>query len=70
MMNIKRLSTKQSDFDTQLDRLLAFEATADDKLEATVASILVDVKRRGDAALLELTERFDGAKLTAGYGAE
>lgn len=59
MMNIKRLSTKQSDFDTQLDRLLAFEATADDKLEATVASILVDVKRRGDAALLEYTKRFD-----------
>ncbi len=58
-MNIKRLSTKQSDFDTQLDRLLAFEATADDKLEATVASILVDVKRRGDAALLEYTKRFD-----------
>ncbi len=58
-MNIKRLSTKQADFDTQLNTLLAFEETADEKLEATVASILADVKRRGDAALLEYTLRFD-----------
>ncbi|MDE2118950.1 MAG: histidinol dehydrogenase [Betaproteobacteria bacterium] len=58
-MNIKRLSTQQADFDEQLSRLLAFEATADEKLEATVASILADVKQRGDAALLEYTRRFD-----------
>ncbi len=58
-MNIKRLSTKQVDFDAQLDSLLAFEATADDKLEATVAAILADVRTRGDAALLEYTRRFD-----------
>ena len=58
-MNIKRLSTRQADFDTQLSTLLAFEETADEKLEATVASILADVKRRGDAALLEYTRRFD-----------
>jgi len=58
-MNIKRLSTKQPDFDTQLNLLLAFEETADEKLEATVAAILADVKRRGDEALLEYTRRFD-----------
>ena len=58
-MNIKRLATKQIDFDTQLNTLLAFEETADEKLEATVASILADVKRRGDVALLEYTQRFD-----------
>ena len=58
-MNIKRLSTKQADFDAQLGSLLAFEATADDKLEATVAAILADVRTRGDAALLEYTRRFD-----------
>ncbi|MDP2806372.1 MAG: histidinol dehydrogenase [Gallionellaceae bacterium] len=58
-MKIKRLSTKQSDFDAQLTALLAFEAEADDKLEATVAAILSDVKKRGDAALLEYTQRFD-----------
>ncbi len=58
-MKIKRLSTKQSDFDAQLTALLAFESEADDKLEATVAAILSDVKRRGDVALLEYTQRFD-----------
>ena len=58
-MNIRKLSTQQTDFDAQLSTLLAFEETADEKLEATVASILTDVKRRGDAALLEYTRRFD-----------
>jgi len=58
-MHIKRFSTKQSDFNAQLTRLLAFEETADEKLEATVAGILADVKRRGDAAVLEYTRKFD-----------
>jgi histidinol dehydrogenase len=58
-MKIKRLSTKQPDFDAQLTSLLAFEAEADEKLEATVAAILSDVKKRGDVALLEYTQRFD-----------
>ena len=59
MMNIKRLSTKQKNFDAELNKLLAFEEVADEKLEATVALILSDVKRRGDVAMLEYTQRFD-----------
>ena len=43
----------------QLVQLLAFEATADEKLEATVAGILADVRKRGDAAVLEYTRKFD-----------
>ena len=58
-MNIKRLSSQQPDFDAQLAQLLAFESTQDEKLEATVAAILADVRVRGDAALLEYTQRFD-----------
>ena len=58
-MNIKQLSTGQKDFDAQLDGLLAFEENADEKLEATVAAILADVKKREDVALLEYTRRFD-----------
>ena len=46
-MNIRRLSTKQTDFTAQLDKLLAFETTQDEKLDATVAAILADVKQRG-----------------------
>ena len=58
-MNIRRLSTRQSDFHIQLDRLLAFEATQNHQLDATVAAILADVRTRGDVALLEYTRRFD-----------
>jgi histidinol dehydrogenase len=58
-MNIRQLSTRAAGFNAELDSLLAFEATADEKLEATVADILADVKRRGDAAVLEYTGRFD-----------
>ena len=58
-MKIRRFSSQQADFDTQLGNLLAFESTQDEKLEATVAAILADVRIRGDAALLEYTQRFD-----------
>jgi histidinol dehydrogenase len=58
-MKIKRLFSRDADFLGELDRLLAFEATADEQLEATVAAILADVRGRGDAAVLEYTRKFD-----------
>ncbi len=58
-MKIRRFSSQQADFDARLNELLAFETTQDEKLEATVAAILADVRKRGDAALLEYTQRFD-----------
>ena len=58
-MDIQRLSSGAPDFGQRLDNLLAFEAEADERLEATVASILNDVRARGDAAVLECTEKFD-----------
>lgn len=58
-MKIRRLSTSDPSFNAELDALLAYEATADEKLEATVAAILADVKRRGDEAVLEYTNKFD-----------
>ena len=58
-MNIRKLSSRSAGFNAELDKLLAFEETADEKLEATVAGILADVRKRGDAALLEYTRKFD-----------
>ena len=58
-MNIRRLTTRQADFTAQLDDLLAFETTQDEKLDTVVAAILADVRSRGDAALVEYTQRFD-----------
>jgi histidinol dehydrogenase len=63
-MNIKRFSTKQAGFNAELTKLLAFEETADEKLEATVAAILADVRKRGDTAVLEYTRKFDRLPLT------
>ena len=65
---MRRLATAQADFDAQLSQLLAFEAAQDPQVDATVAAILADVKARGDAAVLEYTERFDG--VSAGTLAE
>src|ERR1019366_6389834 len=58
-MNIRQLSSRAANFNEELTKLLAFEETADEKLEATVANILADVKRHGDAAVLEYTRKFD-----------
>ncbi|MGE5492380.1 MAG: histidinol dehydrogenase [Actinomycetota bacterium] len=68
MVAIKRLSTTDSDFKARLDELLAFEAAQDENIERTVANILADVKTRGDAAVVEYTNRFD--RLTAGSMAD
>ena len=59
MMNIRRLSTQSSTFDADLKALLAFETAQDDSVDTVVANILKDVKNRGDAAVLEYTNRFD-----------
>ncbi len=50
--------------------LLAFEETADEKLEATVAGILAEVRKRGDAAVLEYTLKFDRLSLASAAAME
>lgn len=58
-MQIKRLNTRDAGFDAELKALLAFETAQDDTIDQVVANILKDVKVRGDAAVLEYTNRFD-----------
>lgn len=58
-MNIKRLNTRDAGFEQDLKALLAFETAQDDSIDQVVAGILKDVKTRGDAAVLEYTNRFD-----------
>lgn len=58
-MNIARLDSSSVDFDARLEGLLAFENTQDASIDAAVAGILEDVRRRGDAAVLDYTRRFD-----------
>jgi len=59
MPEITRLATTDPDFDARLKALTAFDTTFDQKVEDDVAAILAGVRARGDAAVLEYTERFD-----------
>ena len=58
-VHIRKLDSTDANFKEQLHTLLAFEAATDDAIETAVAKILADVKARGDAAVLEYTNRFD-----------
>jgi histidinol dehydrogenase len=54
-----------SDFSPQLAALAADSSLFDPVIEERTRAILKAVREGGDAALIELTGRFDGAKLTA-----
>ena len=58
-MNIRRLTTAAADFRQQLARLRARDEAADEEIVQRVRAILADVRRRGDAAVLDYTSRFD-----------
>jgi histidinol dehydrogenase len=60
MAEPRRLSTRDAGFEAGLAKLLAFESAQDEGVERATAEILESVRNRGDAALLELTARFDG----------
>lgn len=53
------------DYSRQLDALSADSSLFDSVIEDRTRAILQSVRERGDAALVELTERFDGANLAA-----
>ena len=56
---MKQLSTQQQDFQQQLDALLAWDSVSDEQVAATVKNILHQVRTRGDAALIEFSNKFD-----------
>ena len=54
-----RLNYADENFDRQFDLLLAAKRESDIDVSDAVSAIITDVRRRGDAAVLELTEKFD-----------
>jgi histidinol dehydrogenase len=56
---VRRLDTASPDFEAEFERVRLWSADTDADIDARVAAIVADVRARGDAALLEVTERFD-----------
>lgn len=58
-MKVRRLDARSADFDAQFATLVATDSAIDREIERVAGAIVDDVKRRGDPALLEYTNRFD-----------
>ena len=58
------LDTSDPDFERRFAALLGQKREADADVDADVAAILADVAARGDAAVIEMTERWDRLALT------
>jgi histidinol dehydrogenase len=59
---LRRLATSDADFEARFRQLLRGAAEVDAAVEQRVAQIIADVRARGDAAVLELTARYDGVQ--------
>jgi len=60
MADIRKLNTSDADFSAQLDALLAWESVSDAGVNQVVNDVIADIRSRGDAALIDYTNRFDG----------
>jgi len=58
------LTTTDADFERAFAAFLAAKRESAEDVDAAVRTIIADVRRRGDAALIELTQRFDALDLT------
>jgi histidinol dehydrogenase len=58
------LSTTDADFEARFSALLGMKREESEDVDQAVAAIIADVRARGDAAVLELTARFDRLSLT------
>ena len=69
-LDLRVLSTSDPAFASSLDALVSFEAAQDPAIDAAVASIIADVRARGDEALLDYTRRFDRLDVTSAQALE
>jgi len=63
-LSIKRLDSTQADFSQQMDKLLAWEAVSDEKVNQIVNEILQRVAQEGDPAVVEYTNLFDNTSVS------
>src|SRR5690554_4057773 len=58
-VSLRRLDADAADFPARFAELLAWESVSDPAVQSAVADILQQVRSRGNATLLEFTQRFD-----------
>jgi histidinol dehydrogenase len=58
-MKTRRLSTREPGFEADFSRLVVVDSAIDKAIERAADAIVDDVRARGDAAVLEYTNRFD-----------
>src|SRR5208282_5982463 len=60
-----RMATRDAGFEAAFGRLLEAKRESAADVDAAAGAIIEDVARRGDAALIDYTRRFDGVDITA-----
>ncbi len=69
-MKLRRLSTRSAGFDAKLAALTRYETVQGAGIARTVKAIIANVRRRGDAAVLAYSRRFDRVKAASVKGLE
>ena len=63
--SLRRLNAADPEFARRLDHLLSWESVSDDAVNQRVLDIIANVRSRGDAALVEYSQRFDQVTATS-----
>nr|VFJ57082.1 MAG: histidinol dehydrogenase [Candidatus Kentron sp. DK] len=63
-VSISHLDSSREDFESHLARLISFDSGEDGEVERVVHEIIAAVRQRGDAALVEYTNRFDRRRIS------
>jgi len=62
---VRRLNAKDTSFAADFEALLFAKREIEEDVAEAVRGLIADVRQRGDAALVELTNKFDRANITA-----
>ena len=63
-LNITKLDASSADFDQQLQQLLVWNEADDLDIQQRVLAIIADVRKNGDKAIIDYTNRFDHRNIT------
>ena len=56
---INKFSTRDRDFDSKLNSLIAWESASNEEVSRSVEQIIADVKQNGDVSVIDYTDKFD-----------